>query len=141
MKISTKGRYGLRLMIELAKNFDKGPVLLKDIAKNQNISLKYLEQIIIPLKNSGLVISKRGKRGGYTLTKSPEKVSLSEIISVLEGEMNIVDCVKFPEICNNSKKCLSKKIWDEINMKIEDILKSHTLKDLIEIEEGELKCN
>ena len=141
MKISTKGRYGLRLMIELAKNFNKGPVLLKDVANNQSISLKYLEQIIILLKNSGLVISKRGKKGGYILTRSPEEITLNEIINVLEGEMNIVDCVKFPEICDNSNSCLSKKIWDEINIKIENILKSHTLKDLIEIEEGEIKCN
>ena len=132
MKISTKGRYGLRLMIELAKNFNKGPMLLKEISKNQNISLKYLEQIIIPLKNSGLVISKRGKKGGYILSKSPEKINLNEIITALEGEINIVECIKFPEICSNSKECLSKKLWDEINTKIENILKSYTLKNLLE---------
>ena len=94
MKITTRSRYGVRLMLELARNFDKGQVLLKDIARNEEISEKYLSLIIIPLRTAGLVQSTRGAHGGYSLTRPPEEITLKDIVQVLEGGISLVDCVE-----------------------------------------------
>jgi Rrf2 family cysteine metabolism transcriptional repressor len=127
MKISTKGRYALKLLIYLANNFGKGPVLLKDISKATGIPLKYLEQLVIPLKNAGFVISKRGKSGGYLLICDPKKITLKDIVETMEGKINIVDCVKHPEVCTKSDKCYSHVLWSDINGKIENIFSNYTL--------------
>ena len=132
MKISTKGRYGLRFMVELAINNGKKPVLLKIVSENQNISLKYLEQIAILLRNAGLIKAFRGQKGGYILTKPPDKITISEIIKALEGEIAIVDCVKFPDTCNRIDNCPTIKLWKKINNKITTLLEAITLKELTE---------
>ena len=93
MKLSTRGRYGTRLMIELAKNFGKGPVNLTEISKNQGISVKYLEQIIIPLKKAKLIKSVRGPKGGHELSAPPDKIFLWQILTHLESHLTVVDCV------------------------------------------------
>ena len=93
MKLSTKGRYGTRLMIDLAENLTKGPVLLKDIAERQNISEKYLSRLAAVLKGSGLLLSFRGARGGYKLSRSPELITLKDILISIEGPMTLVGCV------------------------------------------------
>lgn len=131
MKLSTKGRYGMRFMFELALGYEKKqPILLREIAENQGISLKYLEQIVMLLRNSGLIRSIRGAKGGYILAKSPDKIKLSEVFVALEGSMDIVDCIKYPESCNKADDCITRDIWESISEKIKEFLSSITLEDL-----------
>jgi Rrf2 family protein len=131
MKFSTRSRYGTRLMLELALKYNKGPVLLKDISKSQEISLKYLAQLIIPLKIAGLIFSSRGAHGGYFLSRAPKDIKLSEIIAAVEGSLNLVECVDNPAICDRSGFCTSKDIWTEISNKFLIILESYTLHQMI----------
>ena len=139
MKLSTKGRYGTRLMLELAKNYGTNkPILLREIAEKQEISLKYLEQIVMPLKNSKLVRAVRGAKGGYMLAKSPESITLFEIIQALEGDVDITECLKYPEICNKSEFCVARELWGTVSIKIKDVLGSLTLNELINKEKGAL---
>jgi len=131
MKLSTRSRYGTRLMLELALNYNKGPVLLKDISKSQEVSLKYLAQLIIPLKIAGLINSSRGAHGGYFLSRAPKDVKLSEIIVAVDGPLNLVECVDNPAICNRSDFCTTKDIWTEVSNKLSIILESYTLQHMI----------
>jgi len=131
MKLSTRSRYSTRLMLELALSYGKGPVLLKDISKSQEISLKYLAQLIIPLKIAGLLKSSRGAHGGYFLAKAPKDIKLNDIIAAIEGPINLVECVDNPEICNRSDFCTTKDIWTEISNKFSIILESYTLHQMI----------
>ncbi|MGB9595771.1 MAG: RrF2 family transcriptional regulator [Candidatus Poribacteria bacterium] len=132
MRLSTKGRYGLRLMMELAKHYGKGPTLLKDIAQNQDISEKYLWQLINPLKIAKLINSSRGSHGGYMLAKHPSEINLDDIISVLEGKPSLVECIDNPSICERSAKCPARDIWSEVSSKISDLLRSITLEDMLD---------
>ncbi len=132
MKLSTKGRYGTRLMLDLALHYGQGPVLLKDIAERQDISEKYLWQLIPPLKNSGLVTSTRGAKGGYVLAKKPAKINLEEIVALLEGPINFVDCVDDPSSCKRADKCVTMDVWDEMAQKVKKYLSGITLLDLVE---------
>lgn len=118
-------------MLELALSYGKGPVLLKDISKSQEISLKYLAQLIIPLKIAGLLKSSRGAHGGYFLAKAPKDIKLNDIIAAIEGPINLVECVDNPEICNRSDFCTTKDIWTEISNKFSIILESYTLHQMI----------
>jgi Rrf2 family protein len=139
MKLSTRARYGVRLMFELALNSSKGSVYLKDIAREENISEKYLSLIIIPLKAAGLVNSTRGAYGGYTLAKSPSDISLKEIVNILEGGTCLVDCVKDPSVCSRSDTCVSRDLWTILSDKISQTLGSYSLEDLVRMsrEKGE----
>ena len=131
MKITTKGRYGTRFMLELALEYSKKqPILLREIAEKQGISLKYLEQIVILLKNAGLIRSVRGAKGGYMLSKSPDKIKLFDVLTALEGDINVVDCISYPEVCDRVKYCITKDIWETISNKIKEVLSSITLYDL-----------
>lgn len=131
MKLSTRGRYSTRLMLELSLRYNTGPVLLKDISISQDISLKYLGQLIIPLKIAGLIKSTRGSHGGYFLARPPEKIKLSEILTAVEGSLDIAECIKSPEICYRSKNCVARKIWEKASKQFYDVFKSITLKDMI----------
>ncbi|MFC2159657.1 RrF2 family transcriptional regulator [Actinomycetota bacterium] len=133
MKISTRGRYSTRMMLELGLNYGNGPTLLKDIAESQEISMKYLCQLILPLKVAGLIISTRGAHGGYFLAKLPEEIKLSEIITSVEGSLNPVECVDNPDICQRSDSCATHDIWKEMGKQNLDYLQDHTLKDLIDM--------
>lgn len=132
MKLSTRGRYGVRLMFDLADHYGKGPILLKDIAARQGISEKYLWQLISPLKNIGLIHSTRGARGGYELARPPAQINLKEIVSVLEGPIHLVGCVGDPSLCERDDSCVVKEIWHEVSIKLQGILASYTLEDLLE---------
>jgi len=132
MKLSTKGRYGARAMVDIALYYDQGPVLLKDIAKRQDISEKYLEHIITSLKVAGLVKSIRGAHGGYILAKSPVQIKLSQIIKALEGSTAPVECVDDPKFCPRAELCVTRDVWREIKRGIDEILESISLKDLAE---------
>ena len=132
MKLSTKGRYGVRLMLDLALHYGEGPVLLKDIAERQDISEKYLWQLTDSLKIAGLINSTRGAHGGYALAKLPSKISLNDVVSVLEGKLCVVDCVNNPKICERAKTCITRDVWSEVSEKISKTLEIITLQDMIE---------
>jgi len=132
MRLSTKGRYGTRAMLDLALNSSEGPVLLREIAKRQEVSEKYLEHSITTLRKAGLVRSIRGARGGYVLAKSPSQIRLSEIMEVLEGSMAPVECVDDPQVCRRAQLCVTRDIWAEMKEAIDNILKSITLQDMVE---------
>jgi Rrf2 family protein len=132
MKLSTKGRYGTRLMVDLALHHGEGPILLKEIAERQEISEKYLWQLISPLKNAGLINSTRGAHGGYNLAKPPAQITLKEIVVTLEGPMCLVECVDTPSVCSRSDTCVSRDVWHEVSEKILQTLESITLEYLVE---------
>ena len=132
MRLSTKGRYGARIMLELAHNYGKAPVLLKDIAERQEISEGYLEHLLPPLKIAGLINSSRGARGGYTLAKAPAKITLKEVVQAMEGSLFPVECVEAPGVCQRVQFCVTRDIWKELGEKISQTLESVTLKDMVE---------
>lgn len=111
MKLSTKCRYGTRLMIDLAEHYNEGPVQISNIAERQGISIKYLEQIIIPLKKARFIESVRGPKGGHMLAMAPENIKMGDVIAVLENGFAIAHCVKDPESCERVGKCKSREMW------------------------------
>lgn len=132
MKLSTRSRYGVRLMLELALNYEKGLTFLKDAAKNQEISEKYLSQLIIPLRTGGLVVSSRGAHGGYSLAREPKDITLAEIVDILEGEMAVVNCIKDAYPCDRIAACPTRDIWAELNRIVTVYLTSITLDTLVQ---------
>ena len=131
MKISSRMRYGLRMLIELAVNYGKGPVLLKNIAKCERISKKYLEQIVITLKAAGIISAIRGAKGGYYLLKPPHKITLREIFLILEGNFNPIECVDHPEMCKLQKDCPTRPLWQDLSVAIEKVFDKKTLADFV----------
>jgi len=117
-------------MLELALNFSKGTIFLKDIAEKEEISEKYLSHLVIPLKASGLISSSRGAHGGYMLAKSPSQITLKEIVQTLEGNMSCVECVKNPHVCPRASKCATRGVWGKLDKIISNELSSITLEDL-----------
>ena len=132
MKLSTRTRYGTRALLELALRRDEEPVFLKDIAREQQISLSYLEQLIAPLIAGGIIRSTKGPRGGISLAKNPEVIKLSEVTGLLEGSVAPVDCVNDPETCDRSEFCVTRDVWCELKMVMDGVLESTTLQDLVE---------
>src|SRR5699024_2608963 len=124
MKISTKGRYGLTVMIELARKYGEGPISLKSIAEDKNLSAHYLEQLAAPLRNAGLVRSVRGAYGGYILADDPEEITAGDIIRVLEGPITPVEGIEDEEAAQQA-------LWLRIRDVVKDVLDTTTLKDLI----------
>jgi len=115
-------------MIELARNYPDKPVLLKNIAEHQGISMKYLDHIVSSLKIRGLIVR---VKDGYILGRSPDKINCAEIINVLEGSFGPVVCVDLPSVCNRSSKCEAKKVWEKVGAILRETLESFTLEDLI----------
>jgi Rrf2 family protein len=138
MKLSTKGRYGVRLMLDLALHYGQGTVFLRDVAKRQEISEKYLWQLTGPLKAARLIRSTRGPHGGYALAKPPQDINLREIVNILEGPLCIVDCVDDPGLCDRALACHARRIWSIISMRILDVLESTTLQDMLEGNNGDI---
>ena len=130
MRLSTRGRYGTRLMVDLAQHYADGPVPLAEIAKRQDLSAKYLEQLIILLKGNGLIRSTRVSRGVYMLARRPEEINLGEIIETLEGRLAIVDCVTEPELCDRSPDCPTRGIWVGMTDMLKKQLFSLSLQDV-----------
>jgi Rrf2 family protein len=131
MRLSTRSRYGIRLMLSLALSEKKSPVFLKDIARLEEISEKYLSQIIIPLKARGLVNTFRGAHGGYILSRPASQIKLLDIIESLEGDLSLVDCVKQPDMCNRASECVTHDIWNKMSSLLQDYLGSVNLEDLM----------
>jgi Rrf2 family cysteine metabolism transcriptional repressor len=135
MKISTKGRYGLRAMMDIAMHAQNGlPVFLPDIARRQDISGKYLEQIFSTLHGAGLLNTVRGRKGGYLLTQPPDKIRLKDIITVLEGPCTLVDCVADQAVCPKTGKCAARDIWTLLSNKMDELLSGFTLADLVRMQ-------
>ena len=131
MKLSTKGRYGVRLMIDLAIHYGEGPVLLREIAKREEISEKYLSNLVNPLKARGLVEATRGVHGGYVLGKRPAEITMKEIVEVLEGSLCLVDCVEKPAACDRVALCVARDLWSEAAQGIGRILGKYSLADMV----------
>jgi Rrf2 family cysteine metabolism transcriptional repressor len=131
LKLSTKARYGLRALMSLARHYGEGPVIAKVIAREEDISENYLEQIMELLRRSGIVRSIRGAQGGFSLAKPPEDIKIKEIVDILEGPINLIDCLSDPEICNRSKECSARTFWKKLEENINKFLESHTLADLM----------
>ena len=130
MKISTKGRYGLRMMTDLAVYYGQGLVPLKEIAARQEISEKYLEQIIMQLNRSGLVRSTRGAQGGYTLARPPREITVGMVLRVMEGPLAPVDCVDGTNQCSRTDSCVTLEVWKRLKEAIESVVDTTTLEDL-----------
>lgn len=134
MKFSTKGRYGLRAMVDVAVVGEEAPVPIQAIAKRQDLSEKYLEQLLGMLKKAGLVKSVRGNQGGYQIEGDTAAISVGDILRALEGELLPVECVGFEEesSCRAAKSCVTKYVWRRINESLEETVNHITLKELVE---------
>lgn len=131
MKLSTRSRYGTRLLLDMARFYRKGPTQLNEIARRQDVSVKYLEQILIPLKKAGYVTSKRGPKGGHMLAKPPQEITVGEIVSLLEGSPELLECLANPESCERSDDCLTRPVWREALAAMQEKLDAVTLADLL----------
>lgn len=131
MKLSTRSRYGLRMVLDMAQHGEDGPVQIGSIAKRQDISVKYLEQLIIPLKKANYIESVRGPKGGHMLSKSPEEITVGEIVELLEGGINLANCIGNPDVCERHEGCLTRAIWEEATEAIHDRLNAITLSEMI----------
>ena len=131
MKFSTRGRYGTRMMLDLALHYDQGPVQIGNIAKRQDISVKYLEQLIIPLKKANLINSVRGPKGGHMLAKHPKEITVGQIVEALEGGLDLTVCVRDASMCERSADCLIRDTWEEASKIMYDKLNSVSLYKII----------
>ena len=120
-------------MVEVALNYEKGPILLKEISKNIDVSEKYLSQIIIPLKGKGLINTYSGAHSGYVLSRPPSEIGLKEIVEILEGDLSLIDCVNNPSVCDRVSTCVTRDIWTRMGEKISEVLNSYTLGDLVKM--------
>jgi len=141
IRLSTKGRYGTRLMLNLAHNYNNGndAIILKNVSNAEEISIRYLEQIIIPLKINKLVKSIRGAGGGYILARHPSQIKLSDILNSLEGTMSLVECVEDDDYCDRTDECVTYEIWKKASSMLQDYFESLTLQDLVDHENKKKK--
>jgi Rrf2 family protein len=132
IRISTKGRYGSRFMLELAVHYGDKPLLLKEIARRQDISEGYLQHIVDALKGAGLVVSSRVGHGGYALAKPPDQITLRDVLSTLEGSIDLVECVENPDICTRAADCTLRDVWRDVSHKFAGSLQGITLQQMVE---------
>ena len=132
MKVNTKVRYGLRAMLQIAENYGGEPVPISAISTSQEISGKYLEQVVGTLRKSGLITSRKGVRGGYTLSSPPEAINLWDIISALDPHTTLVECVEDPESCERSEDCLTRSIWSLLSQRMQAFWTGFNLADLLQ---------
>ncbi|HUV44645.1 MAG TPA: RrF2 family transcriptional regulator [Dehalococcoidales bacterium] len=132
MKLTTRGQYATRALLDLALHQDDEPVLLRDIAHRQQFSQQYLEHLITPLIAAGIMTSTRGRKGGVSLGRLPEDIGLDEVIHLLEGSVEVVQCVGNPGVCHRSHLCAVRDVWEELKKAIDGVLQSITLRDLVE---------
>ncbi len=146
MKLSTKGRYSVTALYELALHYGEGVVPLKTIAKSQGISENYLEQLMAPLRRAGLVESARGAQGGYTLARPPADVTIGQIITAVEGPIALVDCLLTDaeaddQSCVRASECVTRRIWEEVCAGINSVLNNIALSDLLRGDRSHVGCN
>ena len=130
MKISSRARYGTRVMVELALNHGNGPLRVRDIARKQGISAKYIEQLIALLKGAGMVNAARGVHGGYSLARQPSRLKMLEIFELLEGNLEQLECQGCPGSCSRDKYCAVKEVWTKVRTAMAGVLESVTLADM-----------
>ena len=131
MKLSTKGRYGVKAMVDLAINYGEQPVSIKNISQRQNISEYYLEQLFSSLKKAKLIKSIRGAQGGYILNRAPEEITIQDVINVLEGPIEVSNCLD-DGACNNIDCCATRLLWQKIQDSIDSVTSSITLKNIVD---------
>lgn len=132
MKLSTRTRYGIRAILDIAESNAGRPMQIRLIAKNQEISVKYLEQIMALLKSAGIVRSIRGSKGGYLLAKPLEQLKLSDIFHCLEGSVATVECIENEDYCERAEDCIARELWEQVQKAVDKVLESVTVKDLLE---------
>ncbi len=141
MKLSARGEYGMRVMLELASNHGRGPVSLAQIARTEGISLSYLEQLIAVLRRHGLVESARGAKGGYTLARTPDRIRVGEVVRALEGPIEPVSCVAQggnAAACDRQSQCAARAMWERLRDSITETLDAVTLEDLLQGRAGKV---
>ena len=137
MKLSTRSRYGARILVDLARHTDQGPDQIGEISKRQDISVKYLEQLIRPLKQASMVTSVRGPKGGHLLAKKPEEISLGQIVRLFEGQSELVECISKPELCGMSDDCQVRLAWKDATRVLYEKLDSTSIADLLDGNDSE----
>jgi Rrf2 family protein len=140
IRLSTKGRYGTRSMLELALRRGSGPVLIKQVAEAQEIPVKYLEHVLTLLRVAGLVKAYRGPRGGYVLARDPGEITLNQMLTALEGPVSLVHCQEMPEECTRSKTCVTQDIWTDISTRMIDFMDGITLEDIVAMHHKKIKA-
>lgn len=136
MKISTKAQYAVRFLIDLALHDGEGHVSLKEVARRQTISQKYLWQVVNPLKSAGVLHTTQGARGGYALARPASEITLFDILAVLEGDGALVPCLAAPAVCPRSGACAPQEAWKEVDGKLASALRSITLEAMVEKQRG-----
>ena len=131
MKLSTKGRYGVRAMVDLASSYGGAPVSIKTISKRENLSEYYLEQLFSPLRRANVIRSIRGAQGGYVLCKSPSEITVGDIMTILEGPIEIADCID-GVACDSADCCATKAVWEKIKNSIDNVMNSITLQNILD---------
>ncbi|MBW1842497.1 MAG: Rrf2 family transcriptional regulator [Deltaproteobacteria bacterium] len=131
MKLSTKSRYGIRMLVDLARYHERGPISIGEISKRQDISVKYLEQLIRPLQRAKLVKSVRGVKGGHMLAKGPHEITMGEIVRLFEGQVDLVKCISLPGNCHMSKDCRVRLAWQVATQAMFEKLDAITIADLV----------
>lgn len=136
MRITTRSRYGTRMIMDIAKHEGQGPVRIQDTATRQDVSVKYLELLIRELRKAGFIKSLRGPRGGHMLNIPPERITLLDIVEALEGDIHLVDCEKSPQACDRHAVCVTRCVWRDMAQTMRRKLTSLTIRDLLVIEES-----
>lgn len=132
MKVSTKTRYGMRFMIDLAERYGEGCVPMKEVAERQGISKKYLEQVVSPLVDAGLLKVSRGQKGGFQLARSPQEITLADVVSASEDGIELLNCLGCLTVCEREAGCVSREVWGGMQDAITDYLEGRTLADIVE---------
>ncbi len=132
LKLSTRGRYGLKAVYELALHYGDGPTSLKDIASSQNLSESYLEQLFLSLRKEEIIDSVRGAQGGYMLAREPKEITVGQILRCLEGDMSPSACLLDDSDCSNKEECITKYVWSEIKDSVDRVIDSITLENMLE---------
>lgn len=131
MKLSTRSRYGTRMMLDLAQHYENGPVPMHDISRRQEISIKYLEQIAISLRRAKFIQSIRGPHGGQMLAKPPESITVGDIVRILEKEFSLAPCIEEPKACDRASECATRDTWETATRALYEKLDSITLHDMV----------
>ena len=132
MKISTKGRYGLRILLDMALHGNATPRLARDIAESQQISDKYIARLVMKLRKGGFLRSVRGAKGGFLLARKPMEINLLDVVEAMEGPLSIVDCVERPAQCNRNSTCVTREIWNRLNAEFRESMRQITLQEIID---------
>jgi len=131
MKLSSKVRYGTRILADLAVHFNDQPVQVSEISKRQGITVKYVEQLLRPLKKAEYITSIRGAKGGYTLLKNPKEINLDQILGLYEPQSDMIQCLSQPEACDMSVECKARLAWEYVNQTFHQSLESITIDDIV----------